>query len=352
MNRLAKFGALVGGLISSGEAIDDQLFIDAGSSNTRIYLGERLVYAEPTCVAVHRPSDTVVAIGTKAQKLLGKTGENMEVSFPVQHGVVANPTHMEIFLSTVLKRIVADFSLKRTILGLKTWYAVPASASPVEKQFIKEILASVGFSKVHLLPGIEAAFHNVIEKSAPTQSYLVLNIGGQIVDIGVFSANNLVTGRTIKWGGVQFTETIQEVIRHEHECAVGWHIAEQTKFEIARIPGEKKEGRAKAKATVRGKDVIKQISKTVVVTADIFDANFSELMDELFDALETFLSELPSELATSALDQGIYLTGAASQLDGLGEALAEKLQSVVNYSQQPEMDTVKGMVKYVKNHSL
>ncbi|GEM_PF-805800 len=347
-----KFGAFIGGLVSSGETIDDQLFIDAGSSNTRIYLGERLVYSEPTCVAVHRPSDTVVAIGTKAQKLLGKVGENMAVSFPVQHGVVANPAHMEIFLSTVLKRIMTDFSLKRTILGMKTWYAMPVSASPLEKQFMREILSSVGFAKINLLPGIEAAFRSVVEKSSSTQSYFVFNLGGQLAEIGIFSANNFVTGKAIKWGGVQFTEAIQEIIRHEHECAIGWHIAEQTKFDIARVLGERSGSKSKTKATVRGKDVIKQISKTVVVSADIFDVSFNELMEELFSSLETFLSELPSELVTNALDQGIYLTGAASQLDGLGEALAEKLQSTVNYSQQPGTDTVKGMVRYVKNYSL
>lgn len=345
MNKLA---GLAGRLTASNQSTDDQLFIDAGSSNTRIFIGERLVFSEPTCVAVHVPTDTVIAIGTKAQSLLGKTAEDIEVSFPVQYGVIARPGHFETFLQTVFKRVMTDFSLKRTLMGTKAWYAIPAEASPVEKQFIKEVMSRLGLGRAELVPVVTAAYHNLMSDGASTQGYCVLDIGGQTADIGVFSADSLVEGRTFKWGGLLFTEALQDMIRNEHQCAVGWHATEQVKKDIGRVRFPDQPTQRPDKTTVRGKDVISQVSKTVVVSADSFEEMFEEIVEEFFSSLEIFFAELPSELVTNSLDQGLYLTGATSQFKGLGDLLSHKLHSSVHYSTQPDTDVVRGMLKYAK----
>ncbi len=327
--------------------VEDLLFIDAGSSNTRVFVGSRQIFVEPTCIAIHQATDSVVAVGKKAAGLLGKTADNIGVSFPIEHGVVAEPTAFEIFLKTLLKRASPSVSPVKNLVGLKGYISIPAGASPVEQQTLREVLQAVGLSGLKLATGIECAYHNLVSESSPTQSYGILNLGGQTAEIGIFSAGELVSGSSFKWGGVEFTSLVQEALREAYSCSIGWHAAEQVKIDLGTLQNNDHKNKAR-KTSVRGKNLLTQVSQTEIVTDQVLVVGFESLAQELTDQLEAFFAGLPSELVTSTLEQGLYLTGGTSKLDGLGEYLATKLKSAVHYSPQPDLDVIQGMQKYAK----
>lgn len=323
----------------------DLLLIDAGSSYTRIFIDEKLALVEPTCVAVYKEGNHILSVGQEAQKLIGKTGANIEVVFPIQHGQVAHPTLFQEYLSLILKKVSTDFSIKRSVFGRSAYLNLPLNTSPVQEQVFRTSILTTDISRINFVTSLEAIYTN-LENLQQDEAYLLIDIGGQLTEIGVISAGELTESTTIKWGGVSFTTTIQDQVREKHNCAIGWLTAEQVKREIGRVPSELLGTKgAKMKATVRGKDLIKQINKTITISADLFDVSFDLLVSELREAIEMFLAGLPTEISTSILDKGIFLTGGASQLTGLGIALSEAFEAQVNYSKQPELDVVSGMAK-------
>lgn len=321
----------------------DLLRIDAGSSNTRIFSGSRQTFNEPTCVAFHRATGSVVAVGTKAAALLGKAPDSITVSFPVQYGVVAEPSAYELFLKTVMKRLAANVSPLQMVSGQRGSIGCPAGASPVELHVLQTTLETAGLGGIKQMPRSAAAFASLVGKSQPEIGYCVLDLGGQTAEIGIFSAGELVVGKTYKWGGAAFTQVVQDIIRERYSMSISWHTAEQVKAELGQVPiAGSAWGRIK-KSAVRGKHLVSQISETQIVTADIFEEEFSLLAQHLVEYLETFFAELPSELVTSALEQGLYLTGGTSQLAGLADYLGTELKCSIHLSDQPFFDVVKGL---------
>ena len=78
---------MVGGYFSN------DLSIDLGTANTLIYTKDvGIVLNEPSVVAIResRGQKTVVAVGTEAKKMLGRTPGQMDAIRPLRDGVIAD----------------------------------------------------------------------------------------------------------------------------------------------------------------------------------------------------------------------------------------------------------------------
>lgn len=318
------------------------LTLDCGSSNTRIFIGKRMVFLEPTAVAVHLQSESVLAIGAKAQKLVGKTPPGVSIVFPILEGRVAEPNYFKLYLQAVLQRVARSQSLRQILTGHQGLLGLPANATQVEKQLFEEVLQSAGMGGVKIKPGIWGNFLTSIPKPKQTESYCLLSIGAQVTEIAVFSAGELAFETRFAWGGIRFTELIQEVMRTEEQLAVGWHNAEALKMQLPNFDHAKSR---ETKLAVRGKDIVSQSSKTVVVKAGIFEEAFSEYTLELLEQIELFLSQLPTELATSCLEQGLYLSGGGSLISDLKNKVAKQIQAEVYPDDSPELSRAQGLVR-------
>ena len=315
----------------------EPLLIDLGSSYTRVYSGESQIFNEATCLAVHTTSQSVVAIGNKALNLLGKTPRTIEVNFPVLHGVIAHPKYLEYYLISVLKNALPETQLQRYLLGITAKIAVPSSTSPAKKTLLQQVLKAVGFTKVEFISSGYAVAKNISKNDAKLKDICVLDIGAYKSEISIFSLGELIYSQSYRLGGIHFTESLQKIVRTKHHCVVGWHIAETAKKEIGTVVTSKE------KIAIRGKDLMSQASKTVILDASDVKLEFSKLLDELLDNIQQFISLLPSEVAVSVLDKGIYITGGGSQLKGIDQALIEKFKCDVLVSTNPEKDVIIGL---------
>lgn len=315
----------------------EPVLIDLGSSYTRIYLGKKEAFNGATCIAVHTNSESVVAVGNKALQLLGKTPDSVEISFPVLNGEVAHTRYLELFLTAVLKEALSELNIQRGLFGLTAKVAIPNSLSPAKKNLLKGILKTVGFNKITFIGSGFIIAKNIAKNDSKLRDICVLDIGAQKSEISIFSLGELVYAQSYRWGGVFLTESLQKIVRSKHNCVVGWHVAEDAKKEIGSFVTTKE------KLAIRGKDLVSQASKTVIIDSTDIKGEFSKLLDELLDDIQQFISLLPSEVAISVLDKGIYLTGGTSQIEGIDQAVIEKFKCDVLVSTRPQMDVIIGL---------
>jgi rod shape-determining protein MreB len=315
----------------------EPLLIDLGSSCTRIYIGKKEIFNEATCIAVHTDSQSVIAFGEKALRLLGKTPKSVEINFPILNGEIAHSIYLELYLSAVLQEILPDMRLQRYLFGLHAKVAVPNSLSPAKKMLLKKVLKNANFTKMDFVGSGYAVAKNISQNDKKLKDICVLDIGAQKAEISIFSLGELIYSQSYRWGGVLLTENLQRIIRNKHHCVVGWGIAETAKKEIGSVITSKN------KLAVRGKDLVTQASKTIIIDGNDVKVEFSKLLNELLDNIQQFLALLPSEVAVSVLDKGIYITGGTSQLKGIDQAVIEKFKCDVLISTKPEKDVIAGL---------
>lgn len=316
----------------------DELALDIGSANTKIFLNNKEIFFEPTCIAYHKGSDSVVSVGQKALMLLGKAPSSIEVVFPVQHGSLSNTKYFELYLTTVLNLISTESKFGKMIFGFRGKVAVMSSLSPSKRRLLLSILKKIGFSKIEL---VDASYAAAVSASGGNKTHsgniCIIDIGAQKTEIAVFSLGELIASKHYKWGGIQLTESLQKISRSEHKCVVGWHLAEEAKKQIGTLEN------TRSKYVIRGKDLVTQSSKTITINSEDVRAEFNKLFDNLLDNLQNFISTLPSETAISILDRGIFVTGGTSLLKGIDKAIIERLKCDVFLSNNPQLDVINGL---------
>jgi rod shape-determining protein MreB len=328
----------------SSQSQKQELSIDVGSTFTRVKIADKIVFDEPTCLAVRRGSDIVVAIGKKAYQLLGKNTAQIEVIFPVQYAATASTTYFDFFMQALGSQLHTSKSWFSQFSNNTVLVGVPDSLSPVERaQFLKGI-KSTHFGKVVPVSAGLAAASNLNRLDTSGAPVCLVHIGGQTTQISVLAGGEVISSTKFQLGGMMFTEVVQETIRNHEQCGVSWHLAELIKKEIAYIDSPILARSLKQKKmSVQGKDITTQLGKTVVVASEHFLPGFETVLSDLVINIRLFFAQLPTEIATTAIASGLVLTGGSSVIVGLSEFLSAELQTEVFVSPTPDHDVVLGV---------
>src|SRR3990167_1509691 len=79
--------------------------IDLGTANTLVYLGGKgIVINEPSVVAVNQKTGQIVAIGTEARAMLGRTPSHILAIKPLVDGVISDFEITEEMISYLLSK--------------------------------------------------------------------------------------------------------------------------------------------------------------------------------------------------------------------------------------------------------
>jgi rod shape-determining protein MreB len=325
-----------------------EYFFDIGSTTTRVISNSRLVYCEPTCLAVHK-TGAVAAIGNKAFSLLGKTAPSVEVIFPVLRGNWVSAEYAEVYLRALQAQLAAPATLSSYILGVSGALCTSATMNPLQSQLHTQVLQRSSLQRVQLRARPEALFAHCRVSKSDSEILAIVDLGGQVTEASILVGGEIVRTSFFSWGGVRLTERVQQIVREEHSCALGWQAAEEVKRQLLRFYGGTPKAQAEkwrsTKLAARGKDVVTQTAKTVVLSADQFVALGEQVYAELSENLHDFFSEVPSELAATVLSEGVRLSGGSSQLKGLKEALEKTLNCEVRVNDRPELDAVEGLAE-------
>jgi rod shape-determining protein MreB and related proteins len=310
------------------------LAIDLGTANTLVYAkGKGLVLNEPTVVALDSRSREVLAIGTDAWQMIGRTPGYIVAERPLRGGAITDFEVTERMLSVLLRRVGVG-RLNRP----KVLICVPSAITAVERRAVREAARRAGASASFL---IEQPMAAAIGAGLPIHEpvgNMVVDVGGGTAEMAVISLGGVVAVEALRCGGFDFDASIQNYVRATYGIAIGERTAEAVKMAIG--SGHAYEGEQQAE--IRGREVASGRPKTVVLSPLEVRGALEDNVASVIVAAATCLSEAPPELAQDIMFEGVHLTGGGALLRGMTQRLADATAVPVHLVDTPLECVVQG----------
>ena len=292
--------------------------IDLGTANVLIYVkGRGIVLNEPSIVVIETETKKVIAVGSEASEMVGRTPGKIKAIRPLKDGVIADFELTEIMLDAFIKKIKARnlFSRPRILI------CCPTNITQVEKNAIKEAAERMGARKVYIEeePKV-AAIGAGMDISKPTAN-MVLDIGGGTTDIAVLSMNGIVASASVKVAGNSLNQDIIKYIKEKYKLLIGEPTAEDIKINFANIYKPNK----KEKMEIKGRNLITGLPSTIEVTQEEIKEALIDGVNKIIKATKNVLEQTPPELAGDIVEKGVILTGGGALLKGLVDVMEDEL---------------------------
>ena len=318
--------------------LTNDVAIDLGTANTLVYVkGNGIVLNEPSVVAVDNQTRKVVAVGSDAKAMLGKTPDNITAVRPLKDGVIADFQITEI----MLKEFIHKAQQKRRFVKPRIIICVPSGITEVEKRAVRDSAEHAGAREVYLVAEpIAAAIGVGLPVNRPSGN-MVIDIGGGTTEIAVIALDGIVCDTSIRVGGDEMDEAIVQHIKKTYNLLVGELTAENIKKTIgsaAPLPEE-------LEMEIKGRDLVAGIPKVLRISSVEVREALREPVLQIVEALKLALERTPPELAADIVDRGIVMTGGGSLLRELETLLKEETNLPINTVDDPLSCVVLGTGK-------
>jgi rod shape-determining protein MreB len=308
--------------------------IDLGTANTLVFVkGHGIVLSEPSVVAIDQKTDKVVAVGSAAKRMLGRTPGNIVAMRPLKDGVIADFEVTEKMLSYFIRKVQPQRRLFRSLIGPRVVVCVPSGVTGVELRAVKEATESAGARQAYTIEEPLAAAIGAGLPVNEAQGSMIIDIGGGTSEVAVISLGGIVTKSSIRIAGDDIDDAIATYIQKEYKLAVGTQTAEQLKIELAsafRLEEEES-------AEIRGRDLVTGLPKTIVITSEECREAISIPVEAIIAAVRDTLDRTPPELASDIMDRGVVLVGGGALLRHLDERLRRETGIPVHVADDPLM---------------
>lgn len=289
--------------------------IDLGTANVLVYVkGKGIVLNEPSVVAYSEADNRVVAVGTKARQMLGRTPGRIKVSRPMRDGVIADYLITEAMLRYFIGQVEGRLSLFKPVVMV----CIPAGVTNVESRAVLDATLQAGAKEAYLIPEpLAAAVGANIPISGP-HGNMIVDIGGGTCEAAVLSMYDIVVSNSIRIGGNKIDEMIQTYVRRKFNLLIGERMAEDIKVAIgSALPLERE-----LEVEIRGRDSIDGLPKTRVISSGEVTEAVSEALAAIVSNVKAVLEQTPPELAADVADKGMIMTGGGSLLRNLDRLIA------------------------------
>ncbi|HLR61450.1 MAG TPA: rod-share determining protein MreBH [Lentibacillus sp.] len=307
-----------------------EIGIDLGTANILIYSKSKgIVLNEPAVVAIDLNTKNVVAVGSEAKEMVGKTPQNIVPIRPLKDGVIADYDVTAQMLKEFLKKVSKKMGLsmrKPTVV-----VCTPSGSTTVERRAIHNAVSSYGAKHVHLIEEpVAAAIGADLPVDEPIANVIV-DIGGGTSEVGIISFGGVVSCNSIRTGGDKMDEEIINYIRKKYNIMIGERTAENIKMEI----GYADENHREESMDVRGRDMVTGLPKTVSVSSKEVYSALKESLEQILETIRSTLENCPPELSGDIVDRGIVLTGGGSMLNGIQDWLSDVIIVPVHIAPTP-----------------
>jgi rod shape-determining protein MreB len=308
--------------------MSNDIGIDLGTANTLVYLrGHGIVVNEPSVVAVNQKTGRVVAVGTAAKDMLGRTPGHIVAVRPLVDGVISDFEITEEMIAYLVKR-AEEYSKK--MLGPRVVVGVPSGVTNVEIRAVRDATRNAGAREVYIVEepmagaiGIRLPIHDPVGS-------MVIDIGGGTTDIAIISLGGIVRSKNLKIAGDRLNNDIISYIRNEFKILIGEKTAEHIKITVGAVVANEP-----LETTVRGRDLITGLPREVVITdSDIREA-IGQSIENLVDAAKEVLETTPPEILSDVMHRGIHLVGGGALIKGLDTLISSTLKIPVYIADDP-----------------
>jgi len=306
-----------------------ELGIDLGTANTLVTKNNhKIILREPSVVAINLDTKEVVAVGSEAKEMIGRTPGNIIAIRPLRDGVIADFTVTEKMIKYFIKKV---YPKRMPFVAINVAICVPSGVTEVEKKAVIEAAQSAGARKVLL---IEEPMAAAIGAGLPIEDAfgsMVVDIGGGTSEVAVISYGGIVLARSIRVGGDEFDEAIVQFVRKEYNLMIGERTAEQVKINI----GSAYPLKDTLSMEVTGRNLLTGLPKTFTLTSKEILIALREPVNAIVEGVRYALERTPPELSSDIIQNGIMLTGGGALLKGLDTLIAEQTQVPVVIANEP-----------------
>ncbi|MCQ2463074.1 MAG: rod shape-determining protein [Clostridia bacterium] len=304
--------------------------IDLGTANTLVFVkGKGIVIREPSVVAVDvtKNPPQVVAVGTEAKEMIGRTPGSITAMRPLKDGVIAD---FDI-TSDMLKKFIAKAVAKTPFAKARVMICIPSGVTEVERRAVHDAARSAGAKYVSL---IEEPMASAIGAGLPVgeaTGSMVVDIGGGTSEVAVISLGDIVTSRSIRVAGDTFDSAIINFVKRKYSLLIGERTAEEIKIKIGSAYAYDGEGVME----IKGRNLIDGLPKNAIVSSEEIREALSDPVNQIVDTIRATLEKTPPELSADIIDRGITLTGGGALLRGFDKLVEEETKMPVHIAENP-----------------
>lgn len=311
------------------------LAIDLGTANTLVYVaGKGVVLREPSVVAVHRDTQQVLAVGTDAKRMLGRTPGSIIAIRPMKDGVIANFEVTE----AMLKYFITKVHNRKKLVRPRIVVGIPSGITQVEKRAVRDSAESAGAREVYLIEEPMAAAIGVGLPIQEPSGNMIVDIGGGTTEVAVISLSGIVYSRSMRIGGDVMDEMIVNYIKRKYNLLIGERTGEEIKLQI----GSAVPLKSPITLEVKGRDLVGGIPKTLSIQDGEIREALAEPVSNIVETVRVALERTPPELAADIIDKGIVLAGGGALLRGLDLLLREETGLPITIAEDPLSAVVLG----------
>ena len=282
--------------------------IDLGTANILVYVkGRGIVINEPSVVALANRDNTVVAVGTEAREMLGRTPSTISVIRPMKDGVIADYLITEAMLRYFINKVVGRFNLIKP----EVMICIPAGVTSVEQRAVRDAAEQAGARRpAQLVPEpLAAAIGARIPVGTPSGN-MIVDIGGGRTEAAVISMYGIVASESVRVAGDRMDDAIAAYIKRRHNLVIGERTAEEVKITIgSAIPLQEE-----MTMPVRGRDQVTGLPRTTTVSSNEITQALQDSLASIVQTVRAVLERTPPELAADIIDRGVVLTGGGALL--------------------------------------
>jgi len=313
--------------------IGKDIGIDLGTANTLVYIpGKGIVVREPSVVAIDKTDGTILAVGNKANEMLGRTPENIIAIKPLKDGVIADFDITNELLRQLLQQA---YGRRKSLLKPRVMVCVPAGITNVEKRALEDAVMESGAKSVLLLEEPMAAALGADIPVKEAKGSMVIDIGGGTTEIAVLSLGGIVVSKSLRTAGTAMDQAIASFVKREYGLTIGEKTAEEIKIEIgSALPYENE-----TSYEIKGRDAATGLPKNIVITAGEVRQAMTETLRDIITAIVQVLEETPPELSGDIMERGVLLTGGGALIRNIDKLITTMTGIKVSVAENP-MDCV------------
>ena len=312
--------------------------IDLGTANILVTVkGKGIVLNEPSVVAIDRKSGAIMATGTEAKEMLGRTPEQIKAVRPLKDGVIADFTATQLMLKNIIGKVDRKFNLgrPRVVVG------VPSGITEVEERAVEESVLQAGAKEVYLIEEpMAAAIGASLDVAEPSGS-IIVDIGGGTTEVAVISLGGIVVSYSLRIAGDELDDDIVNYVKREMNLAVGETTAEQIKISI----GCAMPLMTEMTMEVRGRDLADGLPRNEKISSVQAQEAMKESIQKIVEVVKATLEKTPPELAADIMEKGIVLAGGGALIKNLDKLLSIETGMPVYVAEEPLDCVVRGTGK-------